>query len=197
VCAQASKSPNTHTGWRRLIGCLKLQVVFCKRATNYRALLRKMTYKDKPSYASSPPCTQIHKHATCFSLLQCVAVCLQFVCGVLQVCCILPSAFEFTNMHAHRERATRPEAVHQLHLRINVRVYVIYMYGFMYALIHVCMYVCVCACILHVYVYIGLCIGIYVSKYVCIHIHTHTKIYVHTYVHTYLKLKRRECHSIQ
>ena len=46
------------TTWRRLIGCLKLQVIFCKRATNYRALVRKMTYKDKPSYASSPPCSR-------------------------------------------------------------------------------------------------------------------------------------------
>jgi len=36
-----------HTGWRTSIGCLKLQVIFCKRATNYRALLRKVTYKDK------------------------------------------------------------------------------------------------------------------------------------------------------
>jgi len=36
---------------------VKLQVVFCKRATNYRALLREMTYKDKTSYWSSPPCT--------------------------------------------------------------------------------------------------------------------------------------------
>jgi len=44
------------TGWRRPIGCLKLQVIFCKRATNYRALLQKMTYQDKASYASLPPC---------------------------------------------------------------------------------------------------------------------------------------------
>ena len=29
------------TGWRRPMGCLKLQVIFCKRATNYRALLQK------------------------------------------------------------------------------------------------------------------------------------------------------------
>ena len=29
-----------------------------KRATNYRALLRKMTHEDKASYKSSPPCTQ-------------------------------------------------------------------------------------------------------------------------------------------
>jgi len=33
-----------------------LQIIFHKRATKYRALLRKMTYKDKGSYESSPPC---------------------------------------------------------------------------------------------------------------------------------------------
>ena len=43
----------TRTGWRRCIGCLKLQVSFFKRASNYRALLRKMTSKDKASYGSS------------------------------------------------------------------------------------------------------------------------------------------------
>jgi len=46
-----------YTGWRRPIGCLKLQVIFCKRATNYRALLRKMTCEDEESYDSTPPCT--------------------------------------------------------------------------------------------------------------------------------------------
>ena len=46
----------THiTGWRRLIGSTKLQIIFHKRATEYRSLLRKMTYKDKGSYESSPP----------------------------------------------------------------------------------------------------------------------------------------------
>jgi len=45
------------TGWRRPIGCLKLQVIFRERAANYRALLRKITYKDKASYGSSLPCT--------------------------------------------------------------------------------------------------------------------------------------------
>ena len=50
-----------HTGWRRLIGSPKLQIIFHKRATNYRALLRKMTYRDKGSYESSPPCiTRTH-----------------------------------------------------------------------------------------------------------------------------------------
>ena len=44
------------TGWRRSIGCLKLQVSLRKRATNYRALLQKITYKGKASYACLPPC---------------------------------------------------------------------------------------------------------------------------------------------
>ena len=47
------------TGWPRPIRCLKLQVIFRKRATNYRALLRKMTYKDEASYDSTPPCIHI------------------------------------------------------------------------------------------------------------------------------------------
>ena len=42
-------------GWRRCIGCLNLHVSSCKRAIHYRALLRKMTCKDKAPYASLPP----------------------------------------------------------------------------------------------------------------------------------------------
>ena len=38
------------TGWPRPLGCLKLQVVFRTRATNYRALLREMTYKGRAPY---------------------------------------------------------------------------------------------------------------------------------------------------
>jgi len=41
---------------KTLIGSLKLQVIFRKRATNYTALLRKMTCEDKASYDSTPPC---------------------------------------------------------------------------------------------------------------------------------------------
>jgi len=49
-----------YTGWRRLIGSPKLQTIFHKRATKHRALLRKMSYKDKGSYESSPPCIRQH-----------------------------------------------------------------------------------------------------------------------------------------
>jgi len=37
--------------------CIKLHVSFRKRSTEYRARLRKMTYADKTSYGTSPPCT--------------------------------------------------------------------------------------------------------------------------------------------
>ena len=45
------------TGCRKYTGCLKLQVSFRQKATNYRPLLRKLNNKDKVSYASSPPCS--------------------------------------------------------------------------------------------------------------------------------------------
>jgi len=51
----------THTtGWRRLIGSPKLQILFHNRATKYRSRLRKMTYKDKGSYESLPPCAHLY-----------------------------------------------------------------------------------------------------------------------------------------
>ena len=52
----ACQSTMLCTGWRRLIGCLNLQVIRHKRATNNRAFLLKMTYEDKAPYASTPPC---------------------------------------------------------------------------------------------------------------------------------------------
>jgi len=45
-----------NTGWRRPKGCLRLQVNFRKRATNYGALLQKLTSKHKAPYLSLPPC---------------------------------------------------------------------------------------------------------------------------------------------
>ena len=43
--------------WRPIpIGSLDMQVIFRKRATNYWALLRKMSYEEQASYGSSPPC---------------------------------------------------------------------------------------------------------------------------------------------
>jgi len=102
VCCSVLYLSQCVTGWQRLIRCPELQIIFHKRATKYRALLRKMTYKDKRSYESSPSCTRISRGliacicsalqhrslrysvlqcvAACCSVLQCVAVC----CGVMQ-----------------------------------------------------------------------------------------------------------------
>ena len=54
-------SENNFTRWRRLIGSPTLQIISHKRATKYRSLLRKITYKDKASYESSSPCS----HCAC------------------------------------------------------------------------------------------------------------------------------------
>jgi len=57
-----SRNPNRNTqstGWWRFMGCLTWQVIFRKRATNYRALLRKITYKDTACYGSLPLCTTV------------------------------------------------------------------------------------------------------------------------------------------
>jgi len=62
-----------YTGWRRLIGSPKLQIIFHKRATKYRSLLRKMTYEDKASYESSPPCVYIYIHT--LNVYKCILSC--------------------------------------------------------------------------------------------------------------------------
>jgi len=59
----------TDTGWWRHIGCLKLQIIFRKRATNHRALLRKLTCEDKASYDSTPPCIIIVDCVICSNIL--------------------------------------------------------------------------------------------------------------------------------
>ena len=43
TCIYTYDNAGLATGWRRPIECLKLQVSFRKRATKYRALLRKIT----------------------------------------------------------------------------------------------------------------------------------------------------------
>jgi len=62
-------------GWRRPIGCLELQVIFCKRATNYRGILRKMTYK-------------IRYPMTLRNPVACVDVCADCLCGKQNGVCV-------------------------------------------------------------------------------------------------------------
>jgi len=81
------------TGWRRLIGSPKLQIIFHRRATKDRSLLQKMTYEDKGFYESLPtfmtysPVTQVDllpplKEIASGAFHACVLryVCVSFVC---------------------------------------------------------------------------------------------------------------------
>jgi len=63
--------PTYITGRRRLMGCLKLQVIFRKRATKCRARLQKMTCEDKASYDSTPPCRS-SSHGTTICVVEAV-----------------------------------------------------------------------------------------------------------------------------
>ena len=81
------------TEWRRVIGCLKLQVIFCKRATEYRALWRKMTCRDKASYDSTPPCTLLDH------TLQQTAT----HCNTLQHTATHCNTLQHTATHRHRD----------------------------------------------------------------------------------------------
>ena len=67
-----SEHPVPNTEWRRCIGCLKLQIAIRKTATNYRVLFREMTYENKATFASLPPCmkrTYMYEHVICVSYM--------------------------------------------------------------------------------------------------------------------------------
>jgi len=124
------------TGRRRPIGCHELQVIFRKRATNYRALLRNMTCKDKASYDYMPPCNgssptctlltsysdkktpHLSGHSKARDIhfcdeMQCVAVC----CSVLQcvaVCCSVLQCVAVccSVLHRHQTRQFCDEMQH-------------------------------------------------------------------------------------
>jgi len=62
-CVAVCCSLYLDTVWRRLRGCLKLQVIFRKMAINHRALLWEMTYRDKASYGSLQQMTHMYHMA--------------------------------------------------------------------------------------------------------------------------------------
>jgi len=81
------------TGWQRLMGSPKLQIIFQKRAIKYRSLLRKMTYKDKGSYESSPPCTVCCVCSMCVSVLLCSAQVCEYHTCVHTICVLFMCAY--------------------------------------------------------------------------------------------------------
>ena len=103
VCIFATLCEYVHTRTPWLYRSLKVQVSFSKRATNYKALPRKKTYKDKATYPSSPPVrilglyrskgrgpvlhTQTHIHTYKHTYMSHVYVCVcLFVCVYVCLC---------------------------------------------------------------------------------------------------------------
>ena len=164
-----------HTGWRRLIGSPKLQIIFHKRAVKYRSLLRKMTCKDKGSYESSPPysneaCHMWMRRVTCEWIMSCRGCCsvLQYVnvyirtmrCAYqcVAVCC---SMLQYVNVN---------ELCHVVGVIVNmyVNVYIRTM-RCAYQCVAVCcsvlQCVAVCKC---VYSYHEMCVAVCCSVLQCV-----------------------------
>ena len=82
------------TGWQRPIGCLTSCITFRQLATNYRALLRKMTYENKASYEALPPCRtneDIYEYYLWSTVIKCASF--LWVCYTLLITSPSPPAF--------------------------------------------------------------------------------------------------------
>jgi len=160
------------TGWRRLIGSPKSQIIFHKRATKYRSLLRKMTYKDKGSYESSSPCIY---HTN----------------GWLMVCWLFPlSVGEFWHVHSNavyeRDAGYNRQFVHKHGLYSRTQV-CLSKYMCMLVGVCVCLWVFVCACMwMYVLMYIYVHTYIYTYTYKHTHMHVYICIYIHIYIYVYI-----------
>jgi len=151
-----------YTGWHRVIGCLKLQVIFCKRATNYRALLQKMTCKDKASYGSSQPFFSSSRAITsllggCFVLWVgdfFWSELVIFVFGegfsVIHFCACLIHVFDRSDSHVcHDAFLCISSFEHVTHISLShIRMYInlytyIYMSTYIRTHIHIYIYICI------------------------------------------------------
>jgi len=112
----------SHTASRRLIGSPKLQIIFHKRATKYRSLLRKMIYKYKGSYESSPP----------------YMVYIMYV--ILRICCIITSCICcITRLIDTHRSVTHTQSCLWLSLKTHTQVCLIQVYGVSCSYISICL----------------------------------------------------------
>ena len=132
-----------------------MQVSFRQRATNYRALLRKMTYKDKTSYGSSPPCSADAK--------------------------ALQMALEkFLNMLRNFSVENFLKCVYYIYTCIHIYIYQnIFIYMYIYVHIYIRMYIYIHIYIrIYIHIYIYICIYIYIYIYVYIYIYIYICVYI-------------------
>jgi len=152
------------TGWRRPTRCHKLRVIFRKRASNHRALLQKMTYKDEASCGSSPPCSfkyiSLHDGSGVVSenLKDSIAFSYMFPCT--------PSSLH--------DRVLSTSLI--VDGRVCTYIHIIHIY--MYMCIRICIYMDV---YMYIYTYTNVCIYIYIFVYICMY--TCICTYISTYIY--------------
>jgi len=111
-----------HTGRRRSIGCLELQIISRKIAINYRAFLREMSYKDKAS-----PCRNV-QHVKQYTVthgnslttrLQHTCNTLATHCHTLERTCLITTHFITSNTPAvHFRHICNICATHLCHRKV-------------------------------------------------------------------------------
>jgi len=148
------------TGWRRCIGCLKLQVSFRKRATKRRAFWREMTYWDEASCRSSAPVW----HDSCRSSGRCTWQAHQ-VAWLIHMCDVTPRVCVTRTERRGKLVALvlqvsfrKIASTHWSHSRVVTETHcnILQQTAYIYIYTHVCIYV---------YMYI----------------HTHTYVYIYMY----------------
>ena len=112
----------THaTAWQKPIRCLNLQVIFRKRASNYSALLRKMTSKDKAFCGSWPLC--MHISHTCYAYIWHIILTYSLIYMSLSICHCLHAFIDIHVCHCLYVIVYMPLSIsHCLHAFIDIHV---------------------------------------------------------------------------
>ena len=120
-----------------------LQIIFHKRATKYRLLLRKKTYKDKRSHESPPPCSTVKTHIYTSYEYMCIYTHM-FTCRCIYVntyiyiyIYIFIYIFMYTRIYIHIFIDTHIYTYIHTHIYTNIYIYIyiyihIYIYIYMY-----------------------------------------------------------------
>jgi len=153
---------------RRGIGCLKLQVIFRRRATNYRALLRKCIYT-WCALSANNGCGMTRWYV--IWLVHQVCVKRNVVGQNVHVLGEIQSIWRKKDQTLHLE-ATSEGAHSDTYVYISIFTCV-----YMYVWIHT-----------YLYVYINVCIFVHVHVHVHIHIYMYIYPYVYPYMHLYIQI---------
>ena len=169
MCVRVCVAQNPDTRPRRCRGCLKLQVSFRKRATDYRTLLSKMTYMHKTSLQlrSTTICTHPNYH-TLF---------LRTTCRTLHL--LSPTL----NQAWEGGGARKFSSCKQMSIHPSTPYTHTHIHTYTHTHIHTCVsqrgYVCKC---IHIYTHT------LIHTYTHTHIHALTHTRLHTIAHAHLQM---------